>query len=36
VVVRAGDAVLVMPRERAQDVKEITRLLEARGLSRFL
>ena len=36
VVVRAGDAVLVLPRERAQDVKEITRLLEARGLSRFL
>ena len=36
VVVRAGDAVLVMPRERAQDVKEITRLLEAHGLGRYL
>jgi mannose-1-phosphate guanylyltransferase len=36
VVVRAGDAVLVMPRAHAQDVKEITRLLEERGLSRFL
>jgi mannose-1-phosphate guanylyltransferase len=36
VVVRAGDAELVMPRARAQDVKEITRLLEERGLARFL
>ncbi len=36
VVVQAGDAVLVMPRERAQDVKEITRLLEERGLGRYL
>jgi mannose-1-phosphate guanylyltransferase len=36
VVVRAGDAVLVMPRERAQDVKEIVKALEARGLERFL
>ncbi len=36
VVVRSGDALLVMPRERAQDVKEITRLLEERGLGRFL
>jgi hypothetical protein len=32
VVVRAGDAVLVLPRDRAQDVKEIHRLLEERGL----
>jgi mannose-1-phosphate guanylyltransferase len=36
VVVQAGDAVLVLPRERAQDVKEITRLLAERGLSRYL
>ena len=36
VVVRSGDAVLVLPRARAQDVKEITRLLEERGLAHFL
>jgi mannose-1-phosphate guanylyltransferase len=36
VVVQAGDAVLVLPRERAQDVREIVRLLRERGLDRFL
>jgi mannose-1-phosphate guanylyltransferase len=30
IVVQAGDAVLVLPRDRAQDVKEIIRLLDER------
>ncbi len=36
VVVQAGDAVLVLPRDRAQDVREIVRLLRERGLDRYL
>ena len=36
VVVRAGDAVLVLPRERAQDVKAVIAELERRGLLRYL
>ncbi len=35
-VVQAGDAVLVMPRDRAQDVREIVRLLRERGLDKYL
>ena len=36
VVVEAGDALLVCPRERAQDVREIVGELERRKLDRFL
>jgi mannose-1-phosphate guanylyltransferase len=36
VVVRAGDAVLVLPRERAQEVREVVRRLEADGLDAYL
>lgn len=36
VVVRAGDAVLVVPRGRAQDVREIVRRLEREGLDGYL
>ena len=36
VVVQAGNAVLVLPRSRAQDVREIVRLLEERKLSEYL
>lgn len=36
VVVQAQNAVLVMPRDRAQDVKEIVRQLEARRLDPYL
>src|SRR5262249_51401588 len=36
VVVQSDDAVLVVPRARAQDVREIVRLLAERRLDRFL
>ncbi|MEZ4365789.1 MAG: sugar phosphate nucleotidyltransferase [Kofleriaceae bacterium] len=36
VVVRAGDAVLVMPRARAQEVRAVVDELARRGLDRFL
>ena len=36
VIVKSGDAVLVVPRERAQDVREVVAALSARGLSRYL
>jgi mannose-1-phosphate guanylyltransferase len=36
VVVRAGDAVLVLPRERAQDVREVVKRLEQRGGTAYL
>lgn len=36
VVVRASDAVLVVPRERAQEVRAVVDALGARGLARYL
>jgi mannose-1-phosphate guanylyltransferase len=36
VVVKAGDAILVVPRSRAQDVRKIVEALSARGLERYL
>lgn len=36
VVVRRGDAVLVMPKDRAQDVRSVVDALAARGLTRYL
>jgi mannose-1-phosphate guanylyltransferase len=36
VVVQAGDAVLVVPRDRAQDVRDAVAALEKAGLERFL
>ena len=36
VVVQSGDAVLVIPRERAQDVRQAVDALGARGLQKFL
>ena len=36
IVVDAGDAVLVCPKERAQDVKALVESLESRGLGKFL
>jgi mannose-1-phosphate guanylyltransferase len=36
VVVRRGDAVLVMPVERAQDVRQVVDTLVARGLTKYL
>jgi mannose-1-phosphate guanylyltransferase len=36
VVVQAGNAVLVLPRDRAQDVREVIRLLERDGLDTYL
>jgi mannose-1-phosphate guanylyltransferase len=36
VVVQAGDAILVIPRDRAQDVREVVRALQERHLDRFL
>ena len=36
VVVKAGDAILVMPRAQAQDVRKIVEALSARGLARYL
>jgi len=36
IVAQAGDAVLVIPRARAQDVRQVVDALAARGLDRFL
>lgn len=36
IVVDAGDAVLVLPRSRAQDVSRLVQLLRERGLDRYL
>jgi mannose-1-phosphate guanylyltransferase len=36
IVVKAGDAILVIPRSRAQDVRKIVDALSARGLARYL
>jgi mannose-1-phosphate guanylyltransferase len=36
VVVKSGDAVLVLPRSQAQDVRKIVEALSARGLARYL
>ena len=35
VVVKSGDAILVIPKHRAQDVRDVITALEARGLTRF-
>jgi mannose-1-phosphate guanylyltransferase len=36
VVVKAGNAILVVPRAQAQDVRKIVEALSARGLARYL
>lgn len=36
VVVKSGDAILVVPRSQAQDVRKIVEALSARGLARYL
>ena len=36
VVVSSGDALLVCPKDRAQDVRAVVDLLKAKGLDRFL
>ncbi len=36
VVVDAGDAMLVLPKDKSQDVKKVVDALKARGLSRYL
>lgn len=36
VIVRRGDAVLVMPRARAQEIRNLVEALSSRGLSRYL
>ncbi|HEU4734415.1 MAG TPA: sugar phosphate nucleotidyltransferase [Kofleriaceae bacterium] len=36
IVVKSGNAVLVLPRDRAQDVRKIVDALSARGLTRYL
>jgi len=36
VVVKSGNAVLVLPRSAAQDVRKIVETLSARGLARYL
>jgi mannose-1-phosphate guanylyltransferase len=36
VVIKAGDAILVVPRAQAQDVRKIVETLSARGLARYL
>jgi len=36
VVVKSGDAIVVVPRDRAQDVRKIVDALSARGLARYL
>lgn len=36
VVVKSGDAILVIPRAQAQDVRKIVEALSARGLARYL
>jgi mannose-1-phosphate guanylyltransferase len=35
VIVKSGDAILVIPRHRAQDVRDVIAALEVRGLTRF-
>ena len=35
VVVDSGDAVLVVPRDRSQDVRSVVQSLKARGLGKF-
>ena len=36
VVIKAGDAILVIPKDRAQDVRKVIDALSARGLARYL
>ena len=36
VVVKAGDAILVIPKDKAQDVRKVIDALSARGLARYL
>jgi mannose-1-phosphate guanylyltransferase len=36
VVVKTGDAILVIPRSEAQDVRKVVEVLSARGLARYL
>jgi mannose-1-phosphate guanylyltransferase len=36
IVVKSGDAILVIPRAQAQDVRKIVEALSARGLQRYL
>jgi len=36
VVVKSGDAILILPRSEAQDVRKIVEALSARGLARYL
>lgn len=36
VIVKSGDAIVVVPRDRAQDVRAIVNALAARGLSKFV
>lgn len=36
VVVKSGNAILIVPKDRAQDVRQIVRLLEERGLDELL
>ena len=36
IVVKSGDAILVIPRDRAQDVRKVVDALSARGLARYL
>jgi mannose-1-phosphate guanylyltransferase len=36
VVVQSGDAILVLPRSEAQDVRKVVEALSARGLARYL
>jgi hypothetical protein len=35
-VVKSGAAILVIPRDQAQDVRKIVEALSARGLARYL
>jgi mannose-1-phosphate guanylyltransferase len=36
IVVDTGDALLICPKDRAQDVKKVTEALEERGLTELL
>ena len=36
VVIKSGDAILVVPKDQAQRVREVVETLSARGLSRYL